>query len=99
MRIAICFSGQLRTGVWAIPAIKSFIGDLWENCDFFLHTWDSQYSKNYSNKLIENLNSLKVLAKEKLKDNKDKITNIINEIPRYAEIYKKMKEIKEMKSK
>jgi hypothetical protein len=58
MRIAVCFSGQLRTGVWAIPAIKSFIGDLWGNCDFFLHTWDSQNNKNYSNEVIKKLNSL-----------------------------------------
>lgn len=58
MRIAICFSGQLRAGVWAIPAIKSFIGDLWKNCDFFFHTWDSHYNKNYSNELIKNLNNL-----------------------------------------
>lgn len=40
MRIAICFSGQLRTAVHAAPAIKRWIGDLWENCDFFIHTWD-----------------------------------------------------------
>lgn len=58
MRIGVCFSGQLRTGVWAIPAIKSFIGDLWEDCDFFLHTWDSYYEKNYSTNVIQNLSEL-----------------------------------------
>ena len=40
MRIAICFHGQLRTACHAAPAIKSYLGNLWENCDFFIHTWD-----------------------------------------------------------
>lgn len=38
MRIAVCFHGQLRTACHATPAIKSYLGDLWENCDFFIHT-------------------------------------------------------------
>jgi len=58
MKIGVCFSGQVRTGAWAIPSIKSFIGDLWDDCDFFVHTWDSHYHKNYSNNVITNLNSL-----------------------------------------
>jgi len=40
MRIAVCFHGQLRTACHAAPAIKSYLGNLWENCDFFIHTWD-----------------------------------------------------------
>lgn len=43
MKIAICFSGMIRTGVEATPAIKHFIGDLWNHCDFFLHTWNLDY--------------------------------------------------------
>jgi len=58
MKIGVCFSGQLRAGAWAIPAIKSFIGDLWKDCDFFVHTWDSYYNKNYSNECIANLSKL-----------------------------------------
>ena len=58
MKIGVCFSGQLRAGVWAMPAIKSFIGDLWKDCDFFVHTWESQYNKNYSSKVINDLNNL-----------------------------------------
>jgi hypothetical protein len=42
MRIAICFSGQIRSGVQAAPNIKRYIGDLLPICDFFLHTWDHQ---------------------------------------------------------
>lgn len=58
MKIGVCFSGQLRAGGWAIPAIKSFIGDLWKDCDFFVHTWESQYNKNYSHECIVNLSNL-----------------------------------------
>ena len=43
--IAVCFSGQIRTGVYAAPNIKRFIGDLWDNCDFFIHTWDVSNEK------------------------------------------------------
>lgn len=39
MRIAICFSGFLRTGLETNENIKKFIGDLWKDCDFFMHTW------------------------------------------------------------
>jgi len=43
--IAVCFSGQIRTGVYAAPNIKRFIGDLWDNCDFFIHTWNVSNEK------------------------------------------------------
>lgn len=40
MKIAICFSGQVRTAVESSPNILKFIGDLLPDCDFFIHTWD-----------------------------------------------------------
>jgi hypothetical protein len=40
MKIAICFIGQIRTGVICFPSIRHYIGDLWDNCDIFIHTWD-----------------------------------------------------------
>ena len=40
VRIAVCFHGQLRNACHAAPAIKAYLGDLWENCDFFIHTWN-----------------------------------------------------------
>ena len=43
--IAVCFSGQIRTGIHAAPNIKRFIGDLWDNCDFFIHTWNVSNEK------------------------------------------------------
>jgi mannose-6-phosphate isomerase-like protein (cupin superfamily) len=45
MRIAICFSGQIRTGVRASPNILHFIGDLLPCVDFFIHTWDINTTK------------------------------------------------------
>jgi hypothetical protein len=43
MKIAICFGGQIRTGVLTVDNIKRFIGNLLPFCDFFLHTWDLDY--------------------------------------------------------
>lgn len=40
MRIAVCFSGQIRTGVQTAPNILRYIGDLRSECDIFVHTWD-----------------------------------------------------------
>lgn len=40
MRIAVCFSGQIRTGGKCFLNIKKFLGELYPFCDFFMHTWD-----------------------------------------------------------
>ena len=55
--------------------------------------WEKQKLEEIDD-MLESLNSLKVLAKEKIKTAKEKIDVITNEIPEYAEIYKKMKEMK-----
>ena len=52
MRIAICFSGQIRTGVEASENIKRFLGDLLPYCDFFIHTWNINSQKNYAGTII-----------------------------------------------
>jgi flagellar motility protein MotE (MotC chaperone) len=41
--------------------------------------------------MLQALNSLKGLAKDKLKTAQEKLTVITNEMPEYIEIYKKMK--------
>lgn len=41
-RIAVCISGQIRTGVSVAPAIKHFFGDIWPAIDFFIHTWTTE---------------------------------------------------------
>ena len=42
MRIAVCFSGQIRTGHIVADNILRYIGDLRSQCDFFIHTWDEE---------------------------------------------------------
>ncbi len=46
MRIAICFSGQIRTGIQASPNIKRFLGEHLGSCDFFVHTWNFNKQKD-----------------------------------------------------
>ena len=50
MKIAVCFSGQIRTGILTFKNIKNFIGELINQCDVFIHTWDviSEASSNLS---------------------------------------------------
>lgn len=40
MKIAICFNGQIRDGVECSKSILNYIGELKNDCDFFVHTWD-----------------------------------------------------------
>ena len=42
MRIALCFSGQNRTGHATAENIKRYVGDLLPDCDVFAHFWDSE---------------------------------------------------------
>ena len=52
MRIALCFSGQIRTGAVTAPNILRYIGDLRDSCDIFVHTWDTEcLGTGYSNRL------------------------------------------------
>jgi hypothetical protein len=55
MRVAICFSGMIRTGGSAFPSIIKYIDKLFSNVDFFLHTWDISQDKEWD------LHSLAVL--------------------------------------
>ena len=52
MKIAICFSGQNRTGHLTSPNILRYIGDLLPECDVFTHFWDSETKgTGYANRL------------------------------------------------
>jgi hypothetical protein len=53
MKIAICFSGQIRTGVKAAASIKHFLGELYSDCDFFMHTWDISQPKYWHPQSVE----------------------------------------------
>ena len=72
MRIAFCFSGQLRTAEYAAEGILRFIGDLFPSVDFFVHTWDQNQHRirSYQSiKIYEMLKSLN-LVNPKLIDKK-----------------------------
>lgn len=54
MRIALCFSGQNRTGHVTAENIKRYVGDLLPDCDVFAHFWDSETrGTNYANHVGE----------------------------------------------
>jgi hypothetical protein len=57
MRIAVCFSGQIRTGVESSSNLLNFIGDLLPYTDFFIHTWDIETKKNYNAARVISRNS------------------------------------------
>jgi hypothetical protein len=48
MKIAVCFSGQMRTGIENYPNIKEFFGESYNDCDFFIHTWNFSEYKTYN---------------------------------------------------
>ena len=41
MKIAVCFFGEIRTGLFAVDNIKHYLGDLLPSVDFFVHSWDT----------------------------------------------------------
>lgn len=68
MKIAVCFSGQMRTALEANESIIKFLGNQLPNIDFFFHTWDIKSEKalfgdlrndtNYTQQHYESLNKL-----------------------------------------
>jgi hypothetical protein len=48
MKIAICFSGMVRTSNYATPNLLKYLGDLFPNIDFFMHTWNITQHKQYA---------------------------------------------------
>lgn len=62
MRIAVCFWGQIRTGVHSYPGILSYFNELLPDMDFFIHTWDTEtisYCEINENPMLPNYQSLK----------------------------------------
>src|SRR5574337_651488 len=49
MKLAVFFSGQLRTGLHAFPNIARFFGNNLSNIDFYIHVWDVNTYKPYWN--------------------------------------------------
>lgn len=54
-RVAICWSGQLRTGLRAVPYLLRFFEDI-KNVDHFYHSWDDGQPQEDWDKLNEMLN-------------------------------------------
>jgi len=48
MKIAVCFSTQLRTGVHAYKNIKNYFEGVYDRCTFFAHLWDINTRRPYS---------------------------------------------------
>ena len=80
MKIAVIFSGQIRTGVENSKSIFNFLGEYLPYCDFFVHTWDITSYKNgdYQNSHSPNFNWDAIKLKEEY----------LNE---FLEIYKPLK--------
>jgi hypothetical protein len=86
MKIAVCFSGQVRTGVETFPVLRKFFGNLFSDIDFFIHTWtNNSISKwaldnrdpsiAYAIFPADGLEEIKVLYKPK--------SMIVNDLPVY----------------
>jgi hypothetical protein len=48
MKIAVCFSGQMRTAIDNFENIKKLLGEMYEYCDFFVHTWNNCEYKTFN---------------------------------------------------
>lgn len=62
MKIAVCFWGQIRTGLYSHPSILSYFDELLPNIDFFMHTWDTEtisYCEIKENHMLPNYQQLK----------------------------------------
>lgn len=68
MKIAICFSGEIRTGTTCAPNILRYIGDLLPNCDFFVHTWDTETLSFYNQAPVPVQTPYKVKDKKTFSD-------------------------------
>lgn len=76
-RIAICFSGQIRTGIENSAHLLEYIGDMRDAVDVFIHTWDIETESPHTpeNKGDHNIAKIRRYVD---KDVFEKITNIYN---------------------
>jgi hypothetical protein len=59
-RIAICFSGQIRTGIENSPKILEYLGDMRNCSDVFIHSWNTETESPWTEKNKDNLEIHKV---------------------------------------
>lgn len=76
-RIAICFSGQIRTGIENSAHLLEYIGEMRDAVDVFIHTWDIETESPHTS---ENKGDRSVADIRRYvdKDVFDKIVNIYN---------------------
>ncbi len=80
MRIAVCFHGQLRTGVQASKNIRHFFGEYFDKIDFFAHTWNLNTTRMPLNLVCYELPIQKVTQ-----ENHDAFKNIYRPINYHVE--------------
>jgi hypothetical protein len=85
MRIAVCFSGMVRTSNYTSPNLLRYFGDLLPNIDFFMHTWNITQGKPY---VLDSLGLMTTLMNEPIIDSSYPIISIM------ANDYKNFKKIK-----
>jgi len=76
-RIAICFSGQIRTGIENSAHLLEYIGDMRDAVDVFIHTWDIETESPHTveNKGDHNIAKISRYVDKQVFDN---IVNIYN---------------------
>jgi len=66
-KVAICISGQVRTGLEAVVCFKKFFS-LFENYDVFFHTWNDTDSQKINKKLFRAYNPTDYIIQRSLPD-------------------------------
>lgn len=66
MRIAVCFIGMIRAGVEASENLKQWFGPVYNDIDFFMHTWEESESKHWHGECLylQNNNRIQNLYRE-----------------------------------
>lgn len=88
MKIAICFSGQIRTAIETSENLIRYFGELYPKCDFFIHTWNVNTDKagppnsfeiiddDTINKLIKIYNPKKIKIEDYIITNRNEFDNL-----------------------
>ena len=90
-RIAVCFTGQIRTGIEVAPMMKQFFGKMYDQLDFFIYTWDTEsfspwagHRKNINSELIvDQLIPINPNKIEKIKQIYNPISMVVDNLSEY----------------
>ena len=98
MKIAFCFSGQLRTAEHAAEGILRFVGDMLPNVDFFVHTWGKNQHRIRSYQSIKIYEIAKALGLTENLKQLDKKIMLPYKTPSTYEVLKKITPIYKFES-